>query len=120
MRPWNQRASMRCIRTSSSVIAISLAGIAVAVAQPKPPPLVGATELVKLTTPTGFVDDVVAADADRLVYVVADTASKAELHVVTMATKQEQIIDLAPVTLYPIALELVGQRVFVVGKTEDG
>ncbi|MBA3454781.1 MAG: hypothetical protein H0T42_16965, partial [Deltaproteobacteria bacterium] len=88
--------------------------------RPAVSPLVGATEVVKLTTPTGFIDDVVAAEAGRLAYVVADTASKAELHVYNHATKQEHVVDLAAVTLHPVALTLVGQRAFVVGRTEDG
>ena len=83
-------------------------------------PLVGTTEMVKLTTPTGFIDDVVAAEEGRLAYVVADTASKAELHVYTHATKQEVVVDLAPVTLNPVQLTLVGPRAFVIGRTEDG
>ena len=93
-----------------------------AFAQPKPAmaPLVGATELAKLTAPAGFIDDVVAADDQRIAYVVADTATKAELHVVIDATKQEQVIDLSAVTLHPVALSLIGARAFVVGVTDDG
>lgn len=83
-------------------------------------PLIGATETVKLTTSTGFIDDVVAAEPGRLAYVVADAASKAELHVYTHATKQELVVDIASVTLHPVALTLVGQRAFVTGRTEDG
>lgn len=91
---------------------------------PRPPrpgtaPVVGATEVVTLTTPTGFVDDVVTAEADRIAYVVADTASKAELHVYRHATKDEQVVDIAEITLRPVALELVGARAFVVGRTDD-
>lgn len=94
----------------------------VARATPKPavPPLVGASEVIAVTTPTGFIDDAVAADKDRVAYVVADAANRAELHVVTIATKQEAVVDLAKVTLHPIALQLVGQRAFVVGRLEDG
>lgn len=88
--------------------------------RPAVAPLVGATEMVKLTTPTGFIDDVVAAEDGRLAYVVADTASKAELHVYTHASKQDVVVDLTAVTLHPVALTLVGQRAFVVGRTEDG
>jgi hypothetical protein len=93
-----------------------------AVAQPKPAlaPLVGATEVIKLTTPAGFIDDAVGGDGDRFAYVVADTASKAELHVVTLSTKQEVTVDLAAITLHPVSVQLVGQRAFVVGVTDDG
>src|SRR5262249_16868821 len=41
-------------------------------------------------------------------------------HVLTIATKQEQVIDLAPVMLHPIALRLTGSRAFLVGAVEDG
>jgi hypothetical protein len=103
-------------------VAIAIAGTGVAAAQPRPaaPALVGATEVLRVTSPAGFIDDAVAADATRVAYVVSDAASKAELHVVTLATRAEQVIDLAPVTLHPIALELVGPRLFVVGRLEDG
>ncbi len=83
-------------------------------------PLVGATEVTRFTTPTGFIDDVVFADDQRLGYVIADAASRAELHVVTLATKAEQIVDLAQATLHPVALSLVGPRAFVIGVTEEG
>ena len=95
--------------------------VAPASAQPKAslPAIVGATEVSKLAPASSFVDDAVALDGDRLAYVIADSATKAELHVVTLASKQEQIVDLAQVTLQPTALRLVGTRVFVVGKTAD-
>lgn len=87
---------------------------------------VGANEIMKLTAEAGFVDDVVAYDNGRVAYVVADTATKAELHVVQfgcttcIAAKQEIVVDLSPVTLRPVALRLMGQRAFVVGTTADG
>lgn len=104
---------------------VSAAFGSVAIAQPAPAPapvpaLVGVTELVKLTTRAGFIDDVVATDAQRIAYVVADTGSKAELHVYVHATKQEQIVDIAPITLRPVELALVGNRALVIGQQEDG
>ena len=89
---------------------------------PKPgvAPLVGATEQVKLTTPSGFIDDVVAAEDGRIAYVVAQPGTKTELHVYTHLSKREQVVDISAVTLQPIALTLVGPRAFVVGKSEDG
>ncbi len=104
------------------LLVIVIASTSVGLAQPKSsaPALVGATELIKLTTPAGFIDDPVAIDNDRLAYVVADAADKCELHVVTIATKQDQVVDLAPVTVHPVALRLVGPRAFVVGSVEDG
>jgi hypothetical protein len=96
--------------------------------QPKAalPQTVGANELMKLTTPSGFVDDLLAFDNQRVGYVVADTSTKAELHVVQLGCakcaeqKQEIVVDLSPVTLRPTAVRLVGQRAFVIGSTEDG
>jgi hypothetical protein len=82
-------------------------------------PLVGATEVQKLTAPAGFIDDAIAFDDQRLAYVVADASAKAELHVTT-PNQPEIVIDLAPVTLHPIALRLMGPRILVVGTTEDG
>ena len=108
---------------------IAVCGAAVlASAQPKQslPALVGATEIMKVTTPAGFIDDVVAHEGQRLAYVVADTSTKAELHVVQLGctkcieAKQEIVVDLAPVTLRPTSLRLIGQRAFVIGATEDG
>ncbi|HEY5920610.1 MAG TPA: hypothetical protein VIV11_03020 [Kofleriaceae bacterium] len=90
------------------------------------PALVGTNEVMKITTPSGFVDDVVAHDNQRLAYVVADTSTRAELHVVQLGcatcieAKQEIVVDLSPVTLRPTSLRLVGQRAFVIGATEDG
>ncbi len=109
---------LACVSFLLAVVAVPSPGIT----QPKPttPPLIGTAEVIKLTTPAGFIDDVVAADGDRLAYVVADTGTKAELHVVTLSTKAEQVIDLGALTLHPIALQLVGPRAFVVGVTEDG
>ncbi len=89
--------------------------------KPNVPEVVGATELVKLAATGGFIDDAVAADESRLAYVVADAANKAELHVYTHATKAEQVVDLAAVTLTPVELAFVGkQRVLVIGRTDDG
>lgn len=97
-------------------------------AQPKQnlPALVGANQVMSITTPVGFVDDAVAYDSQRLAYVVAETGTRAELHVVQLGCKtcieekQEIVVDLAPVTLRPTALRFVGPRVFVIGTTEEG
>lgn len=87
---------------------------------------IGASMVMKLTAESGFVDDVLAFDNQRLAYVVADTSTKSELHVVQFGCakcieeKQEIIVDLSPVTLRPVALKLVGQKALVIGATEDG
>lgn len=90
------------------------------------PQMVGANEVMKLTPSAGFVDDIVAFENQRLAYVVADTSTKAELHVVEFGCKtcadekKEIVVDLSPVTLRPVSLKFVGQsRIFVVGATED-
>lgn len=122
---------MVTVRGASSFVVLTLISAGLAVAQPAPPAppappkagvpaLIGAAELVKLTPPAGFIDDPVATDAERIAYVVAETGSKAELHVYSYALKAEQVIDLAAVTLHPIALQLVGPRALVIGVTEDG
>ncbi|HUS29488.1 MAG TPA: hypothetical protein VMZ53_13335 [Kofleriaceae bacterium] len=91
------------------------------------PQTVGANEIMRLTPPAGFVDDVVAYENQRIAYIVADTSTKAELHVVQLGCakcaeeKKEIVVDLSPVTLRPISLRFVGQgRIFVVGATEEG
>ena len=123
---------MLMVRGVASVVVILivvLGGTGGALAQPAVPtvpakipsaPLVGVREVVKLTSPVGFIDDVVAGDDQRLAYVIADAASRAELHVLTLATKQEQVIDLATITLHPVELALVGARMLVIGIGEDG
>jgi hypothetical protein len=87
---------------------------------------IGASLVMKLAAESGFVDEVLAFDNQRLAYVVADTSTKSELHVVQFGCtkciedKQEIVVDLSPVTLRPIALKLVGQKALVIGATEDG
>lgn len=117
---------------------VGVVGSTAAVADPdpqpaKPPPpivqklpkdasaLVGLTEVAKLApTSGGFVDDAIGTDDTRIAYVIADAADKAELHVVALPGGEEQVVDLAPVTLHPIAITLVKDRAFVIGATEDG
>jgi len=92
-----------------------------AISQPKPAAtLEGATEVAKLTTPAGFIDDAIAIDGDRIAYVVADSSSKAELHVLVLSTKAEQVVDVSAISLHPLAVTLVAQRAFVVGEGADG
>ncbi len=85
------------------------------------PKLVGAEAVVTVSAPTGFVDDAIVLDGDRFGYVLADATAKAELHVLTLSTQQEVIVDLAKLTLTPVALRFVGPaRVLVIGKDADG
>jgi hypothetical protein len=82
-------------------------------------PLVGATDVATYSAPAGFIDDPIATDDTRIAYVVADASTKAELHVATVGGA-ESVVDIASVTLHPIALRLVGPRAFVVGQLADG
>ena len=88
--------------------------------RPSVAPLVGATELIKLTAPAGFIDDIVATEEGRIAYVVTQLGTKTELHVYTHLTKKEEVVDITAVTLQPVAVALVGQRAFVVGATDNG
>lgn len=125
---------MAAARQFLSVMAMAVATMTAATtaatawaADPKLPQTVGANEIMKLTAASGFVDDVVTYDNQRVAYVIADTGSKAELHVVQLGcakcaeNKQEIVVDLSSVTLRPTALKLVGtNRVFVIGTADDG
>lgn len=91
-----------------------------ALAQPKsePTPLLGAKDVVRAAPANGFVDDVATADADTFIYVVSDGVAQAALHVVTLATKEEAVVDISTITLQPVALQMVGKRVLVVGSND--
>ncbi len=85
------------------------------------PVLVGADEVTRITPATGFVDDAAMATADQLAYVIADGTTEAELHLLTLSTKQEVVVDLAPVTLAPTEIRRVAPtRVLVIGTQDDG
>jgi hypothetical protein len=101
-------------------LCICVVTASVAFAQPKsePAPLLGAKETVHATPATGFIDDVATADADTFVYVVTDGVTQAALHVVTIATGVEMLVDLSTITLQPVALQLIGKRVLVVGNND--
>src|SRR5688572_15246487 len=109
---------MGLLRIASIMVLVG--GVAVAQPKPKGPAVEGATEVLKLTTPSGFIDDAVAVEGDRFAYVVSDSSSKSELRIVTLATKAEQIVDISGVTLHPVSIQLLGQRAFVTGETEGG
>jgi len=59
----------------------------------------------------------IAFDATRLAYVVSDGQAKSELHLVTPGAPGA-IVDLAPLTLHPLTIELLGTKAFVVGLDE--
>jgi hypothetical protein len=103
------------------LVIVMCATVSVANAQPRPaaPALIGATEAAKFSAPIGFIDDAIAFDDQRFAYVATDGSTKAELHVVTLASDTDATLDISAITLHPIALRLLGTRAFVVGKGED-
>jgi len=111
---------MRLLAPTALIAALALP--VVARAQPKPalPAVVGATEVVRFTTPSGFIDDPVALDGRRVAYAIVDGTAHAELHVVELATKQDAVIDISAVTFHPIDVRLLGARALVIGATDDG
>ena len=81
---------------------------------PTPPAVVGLTELARFAPPTGFVDDPIAMDADRLAYVVSDGAAATRVHLVELATgKETGSFDLAPLTARPKWLAWIGKRLLI-------
>ncbi len=80
--------------------------------------MLGAQPLVSASASSGFVDDVVAIDGDRVAYVIADGTKAAALHIAQVGKTDEQIVDISTLTLQPTALVFVGQRMFVVGANE--
>lgn len=105
---------------AGGVAAQGAAKVAPVPATTQHPVLVGAEEVTKVSAPSGFIDDAVAAEADRLAYVVADSTTKAELHVLTLSTKQEVVIDITKTTLTPVGLAFAKDRVIVIGEQDDG
>lgn len=104
---------------SVGVVAAPVAASADGGAKKPPPAPVNLTEGYRFVPATGFVDDPIASDGTRVAFVVADTAGTAELHVINFdGTEVAKPIDLAPVTVEPIALAFAGKGVVVVG-TDD-
>lgn len=99
---------------------VVVASTHVAFAQPKSESvqLLGAEPVLTVSAATGFVDDVVAIDGDRVGYVIADGTNAAALHVATVGKQDEQIVDISTITLQPTVLAFFGQRVFVAGASE--
>jgi len=114
----------RAMMKAGGSLALVVIGAAVASAQPKPsvPPLVHASEVIKLAPSAGFVDDAIGGDDSRIAWVDSDAAARCELHVVRLdGSKAEIVADILPVTTHAIAVTLVGaDTAFVVGETEDG
>jgi len=129
-------------RVGMVTMAVVAYGVAGAAPRPTVPALVGAMEIERFQAPTGFIDDAIAFDDTRFAYVVADGAQKCELNVIGPAatptgpaatpttpapaagsgsgsgatpTSNGLVVDLAPITLHPLTLKLMGPRVFVTG-----
>ena len=101
----------------AQAVLVQMAFVPVVMAQPKSelPPLLGAHPVLVATATSGFIDDVVSGEGERVAYVVSDGTTKAALHLATAGSKDERIVDISAVTLQPTALHLVGERLFVVG-----
>jgi hypothetical protein len=87
---------------------------------PPPPPLVGLESKGGFAPERGFIDDVVASDADRLGIVVTDGASQVEVQIISTADSGELArLDVAALTCGGAPFYLLGDRVFLVGDTDD-
>jgi hypothetical protein len=88
-------------------------------ANPKdaPPPLVGTTEVLRIAPTDAFVDDAIASDGKRLVYVVSNGTASAMLHVWNGG--DDRAVDISAVALHPVAIALVGERAFVVNDEDN-
>src|SRR5450432_658796 len=100
--------------TRLGALAVALISLPVAAQPAKQPPLVGATEVQSFGAPTGFIEDAIGYDDQRIAYVVADGSTKTELHI-AQPNVPEVVVDLSAFTLHPISIKLLGSRVFVVG-----
>ncbi len=110
---------MGWIRSLSGLCLLSAVAVVQAAPRSKPAALVGATEKVVLTAPSGFIDDAVEVDPDRAIYTVSDSSTKSEIHIYTFATKADQTIDISSLTLHPTELHVLGKRALVIGADGD-
>jgi hypothetical protein len=124
---------MRVLTLAAFVIPAAIA--ATAAAQPKPPPrpvpkiekappppaLVGLEAKGAFAPERGFIDDVVASDAERLGIVVTDGAAQVEVQLVSN-TDLGEIARLDVAKLMPSVRRfyLRGDALFLVGGSEDG
>jgi hypothetical protein len=119
------RGGVALAETAQAAPAPAPASASASASKPAMAPI-GANQIMKITPAGGFVDEVVAYDNQRVGYIVADTGTKSELHVVQLGcdkcveANQEIVVDLSPVTLRPVALRLLRQRAFVIGMSQDG
>ena len=86
----------------TGAVVVGLSGSAALAQQAPVPPLMGATEIAKLDASFGFVDDIVTTEGDRIAYVTTDGTTRAELHVVTLSTKADQVVDLTKARWFDI------------------
>src|SRR5450432_1670182 len=95
--------------TRLGALAVALISLPVAAQPAKQPPLVGATEVQSFGAPTGFIEDAIGYDDQRIAYVVADGSTKTELHI-AQPNVPEVVVDLSAFTLHPISIKLLGSR----------
>jgi hypothetical protein len=92
-----------------------------AVQRPALPATVGLTKQLDLAPTDGFIDNVVFADATRLIYVTADSAGHAVAHAIDLASGTETATwDVAQVSPRPTAIEPVGANLLVIGTDDAG
>ncbi|MEZ4365490.1 MAG: hypothetical protein R2939_04270 [Kofleriaceae bacterium] len=124
--PTSTRAVSLVLAAAASVAAVAAAAPAphaprAPARRPSLPPMVGLTEQWSVRPTEGFIDDAIASDGQRLVYVIADSAGSAVAHVLDLATKSElATLELAPVTPRPTTVALVGDAVLTIGTDDDG
>jgi hypothetical protein len=100
--------------TRLGVLAVASISFSVAAQPAKPPPLVGATEVQSFGASTGFVEDAIGYDDQRIAYVVADGSTKSELHI-AQPNVPEVVVDLSAIALHVISIKLLGSHTFVIG-----
>ena len=106
-------------RLTSQLVAITaVMGAAVGGAHAGAAPIetVGLSPVATIKPSEGFVDDAIASDDTRLVYVVSNNGGSAVAHVVKLSDGSElSTVDISAITTHPTSLSLLGDRLFVVG-----
>lgn len=126
---------MRVLTLAAFVIPMAVAATAAAQPNPKPaprpvpkiektpppPPLVGLETKGAFAPERGFIDDVVASDAERLGIVVTDGAAQVEVQLVSNTDLGELArIDVAKLMPAVRRFYLRGDALFLVGDSDDG
>ncbi len=104
--------------TAVGLVAVAVPTVAhariVAVEPPLPATLTTAAPIYRVAPSTGFIDDAIWSDGKTLAYSITDAAAQAEVHIVDLATKAEQIIALPPGLLHPKAIRVFSETLLLV------